>query len=280
MKKANLGSIALCLLLAGCSEDKDAKKELNGSHSVAKLCSGTTQVRLSAVSNYLVHSIKDENDPQFAALFQEFALGSDGNLDEGLSLEDCRVAPDGSLSLTAKNGKGASKSFTFATKGKTVIALSTDVSRPASSETNTCQQDTLTFYTLSLSDEFAAYVESPADKDYALDFAQTADAEVFSDASCKTPSKTINFPKNSKTLPVSFRVAEGKRGTLTFSIVGLTYGDTKAVQAPAPQANPSEPVSESDARAMTNPGSPNVKASTPMEANDTPPASVSPSANP
>jgi hypothetical protein len=138
----------------------------------------------------------------------------------------------------------------------------------------------LTFYTLSLSDEFAAYVESPADKDYALDFAQTADAEVFSDASCKTPSKTINFPKNSKTLPVSFRVAEGKRGTLTFSIVGLTYGDTKAVQAPAPQANPSEPVSESDARAMTNPGSPNVKASTPMEANDTPPASVSPSANP
>jgi hypothetical protein len=121
MKKANLGSIALCLLLAGCSEDKYAKKELNGSHSVAKLCSGTTQVRLSAVSNYLVHSIKDENDPQFAALFQEFALGSDGNLDEGLSLEDCRVAPDGSLSLTAKNGKGASKSFTFATKGKTVI---------------------------------------------------------------------------------------------------------------------------------------------------------------
>jgi hypothetical protein len=257
MKKANIGSIALCLLLAGCSEDKDAKKELNGSHSVAKLCSGTTQVRLSAVTNYLMHSLRDENDPQFTALFREFAVGSDGNLDEGLSLEDCRVAADGSLSLTAKNGKGSSKAFVFATKGTSVIALSLDGQRPAS-DASTCQQDTVTFYTLSLSEESAAYLESPADNDYVLDFAQTADVEVFSDADCKTSTKTINFLKNSKSLPLSYRVEEGKKGTLTFSIVGLTYGDTKAVQAPVPQQKESEPVSESDAQAISKPAAPDM----------------------
>lgn len=86
---------------------------------------------------------------------------------------------------------------------------------------------------------------------------------MFSDSDCKTPSKTINFPKNSKTLPVSFRVAEGKRGTLTYSIVGLTYGGTKAVQAPASQAKPSEPVRDSESQPISKPATPDMTPTSP-----------------